>query len=113
MKKPIILFGLIVIIVVSGCTQQTDPWNVVIQQPDPANDTGWTQDGVDSVVEANNKFALDFYSNIKEKEEGNIFYSPYSISTALAMTYEGARGQTAEEMKSVFYFPEDDIRRLP
>jgi len=111
MKKPIILFGLIVIIVVSGCTQQTDPWNVVIQQPDPANDTGWTQDGVDSVVEANNKFALDFYSNIKEKEEGNIFYSPYSISTALAMTYEGARGQTAEEMKSVFYFPEDDIRR--
>lgn len=62
------------------------------------------------VVDANNKFALDLYSEYKS-EEGNIFFSPYSISTALAMTYEGARGQTAEEMQSVFYFPEDDTVR--
>ena len=62
------------------------------------------------VVDANNQFALDLYSEYKS-EEGNIFFSPYSISTALAMTYEGARGQTAEEMQSVFYFPEDDTVR--
>ncbi len=59
-----------------------------------------------AVAEANNKFAVDFYNNIEDKEEGNIFYSPYSISTALAMTYEGAEGQTAEEMKEVFYYPD-------
>ena len=40
-----------------------------------------------------------------------MFFSPYSISTALAMTYEGAKGQTAEEMQSVFHFPEDDDER--
>ncbi len=65
---------------------------------------------IGSVVDANNQFALDLYSKYKT-EEGNVFFSPYSISTALAMTYEGAKGQTAEEMREVFYFPEDDDER--
>lgn len=48
---------------------------------------------------------------MKDKKE-NIFFSPYSISTALAMTYEGAHAKTAEEIQSVFHFPENDnIRR--
>jgi serpin B len=38
-------------------------------------------------------------------------YSPYSISAALAMTYEGAKGQTADEIKSVFHFPENNVLR--
>jgi len=59
------------------------------------------------VVDANNKFAFDLYSEFKDGE-GNIFFSPYSILTALAMTYEGARGKTADEMQLVFHFPEDD-----
>ncbi|MFH0762728.1 MAG: serpin family protein [Candidatus Omnitrophota bacterium] len=63
-----------------------------------------------SVVNANNQFAFDLYSKYKSKD-GNIFYSPYSISSALAMTYEGARGKTAEEMQAVFHFPQDASRR--
>ncbi len=55
---------------------------------------------------ADNRFAFDLFSMYAEKE-GNIFFSPYSISTALAMTYEGARGRTAEEIREVFYFPEN------
>ncbi|MBO3840896.1 MAG: hypothetical protein FGF48_00550 [Candidatus Brockarchaeota archaeon] len=39
------------------------------------------------------------------------FFSPYSIFSALAMTYEGARGKTAEEMKTVFDFPENSLLR--
>ncbi len=74
------------------------------------DDNGVTPEEVSTVIEANNKFALDLYSRYKMKED-NIFFSPYSISTALAMTYEGAKGQTAEEMRSVFYFPEDDDER--
>lgn len=59
-----------------------------------------------SVVDANNQFALDLYSKYKSKD-GNVFFSPYSISSAIAMTYEGARGQTAEEIQKVFHFPND------
>ncbi|MFN4197138.1 MAG: serpin family protein [Caldimicrobium sp.] len=67
---------------------------------------------VDSIVEANNKFAFDLYLNLsKETKTENIFFSPFSISTALAMTYEGARGKTAEEMEKVLYFPKDNQTR--
>lgn len=65
------------------------------------------------IVESNNQFALELYANLKDKKEGeNIFFSPYSISTAMAMVYEGAHNKTAEEIQSVFHFPEDpSIRR--
>ncbi|MDP2908336.1 MAG: serpin family protein [Nanoarchaeota archaeon] len=59
---------------------------------------------LESVVSANNSFALDFYRECVQSE-GNIFFSPYSISSALAMTYEGAKGSTAEEMEKVLHFP--------
>jgi len=80
-------------------------------QPPSANDTGPTQTGIQEVANANNKFAFDLYSQLDKSEGGNVFYSPYSISAALAMTYEGAKGQTASEMKSVFHFPESNILR--
>lgn len=80
-------------------------------QPPQTDDTGSTQQGVQEVVNANNQFAFDLYSEVDKSEQGNIFYSPYSISVALAMTYEGAKGQTADEMKSVFHFPENNVLR--
>jgi len=51
----------------------------------------------------NNTFALELYAQLKEKS-GNLFFSPYSISMALAMTYGGARGTTAEEMSQTLHF---------
>ncbi len=79
--------------------------------PAKLDDTGSTEQGIQEVVKANNQFALELYSKLNEDEEGNIFYSPYSIFSALAITYEGAGGQTAEEMESVFHFPEKSILR--
>jgi len=55
------------------------------------------------VVEGNTKFALHLYARLGT-EEGNLFFSPYSISTALAMTYAGARGETARQMAEVMQF---------
>ncbi len=95
----------VLVIFISGCVKQPATPKV--------DDTGATPEGIKNVVDANNQFSLELYSNIKDKEEGNIFFSPYSISTALAMTYEGARGQTADEIQSVFHFPEDSNVRRP
>ncbi|MEA3344286.1 MAG: serpin family protein [Patescibacteria group bacterium] len=88
------------------------PYNPV--EPPVADETGSTQEGIQAVVHANNQFAFDLYSELNKdpKQQGkNIFYSPYSISAALAMTSEGAKGQTADEMQSVFHFPENNILR--
>ncbi|HIE05427.1 MAG TPA: serpin family protein, partial [bacterium (Candidatus Stahlbacteria)] len=77
------------------------------------HEAGSTPAGVDSIIDANNSFALDLYSQLrKESGDENIFFSPYSILVALTMTYEGARGKTAEEMQSVLHIPSDpDLRR--
>jgi len=56
-----------------------------------------------TVVKGNNAFGFELYQELKGKE-GNLFFSPYSISTALAMTYAGARGQTEREMAEVLRF---------
>jgi serpin B len=80
-------------------------------QPPQADDTGYTQQGMQEVANANNQFAFELYSELNKAKDGNLFYSPYSISAALAMTYEGTKGQTADEMKSVFHFPERNILR--
>jgi serpin B len=57
-----------------------------------------------SIVRGNSAFAWNLYAQLR-KEEGNLFFSPYSISMALAMTYAGARGQTAEQMAGTLHFP--------
>jgi serpin B len=57
----------------------------------------------DAVAEANAQFALDLYHQAAS-QPGNLFYSPYSISLALAMTYAGAREQTAQQMAQVLHF---------
>ncbi len=54
-----------------------------------------------------NKFAIDLYKNIKDKE-GNLFCSPFSISAALYMTYAGTRGETAKQMEKVLYIDVKD-----
>src|SRR3954454_3213233 len=56
------------------------------------------------VVHGNNQFAVDLYAKLHE-QPGNLFLSPASISTALAMAHAGARGRTAEQMARVLHFP--------
>lgn len=64
------------------------------------------------VVKGNNAFALDLYNRLGRKD-GNLFFSPYSISTALAMTYAGARNDTADEMAKALHFTLDQDRLHP
>ena len=61
-----------------------------------------------SVVAGNTAFGLDLYAKLRQTP-GNQFFSPLSISTALAMTYGGARGETETQMAKVLHFlPEQE-----
>lgn len=63
------------------------------------------------IVQGNNEFALDLYGHLARGGKSNLFFSPYSISSALAMTFAGACGDTKQEMASVLRFPaeQDDV----
>jgi serpin B len=58
---------------------------------------------LDELVSGNQDFAFDLYQVISKKD-GNLFFSPYSISLALAMTYAGAMGDTEREMAETLHF---------
>jgi serpin B len=56
-----------------------------------------------AVTEGNNVFAAALYGRLRH-QSGNLFFSPESISTALAMAYAGARSSTASEMAKTLHF---------
>ena len=59
---------------------------------------------VRTVIDGNTQFALDLYTRLRAEQAGNLFFAPCSISTALAMTYSGARGETEAQMAKVLHF---------
>jgi serine protease inhibitor len=63
---------------------------------------------IKTLVQGNNQFAVDLYGKVK-KRPGNLFFSPFSIASALAMTYAGAEGETAREMAATLHLPADRI----
>ena len=63
-----------------------------------------TDTELSDLVRGNNDFAFGLYQKLRGEESGNLFYSPYSISLALAMTYAGARGETERQMSNALHF---------
>jgi serine protease inhibitor len=86
----LLLVSLVVVAVVSASRAEDGP-------------KALAETDVKALVGGNNEFALDLYARLAKKE-GNLVFSPYSVSNALAMTYAGARGETAEEMAKVLHF---------
>ena len=62
------------------------------------------------MVEGNTAFAVDLFRQLRA-DQGNLCFSPYSISTALAITYAGARGETERQMAKALHFtlPQDTL----
>ncbi len=57
-------------------------------------------------------FVFAFYSQVaRQNESDNVFFSPLSISTAFLIAYEGAKGETASQIRQAFGFEEDDSKR--
>src|SRR5512136_3104997 len=64
------------------------------------------------LVAGNSEFAFDLYRTIGQ-QENNLFFSPYSISEALAMAYAGARGDTEKDMAEALHFTLPQARLHP
>lgn len=80
--------------------------NTPIDKPDMAE-----PQSIKEAVNLNNIFAFEMFSNLAEGKQENTFFSPYSISSAFSIVYEGARGTTQDEIRSVFHFIKDDQTR--
>lgn len=103
MKKWFLL--LLAVVTLSGlmaCNQKALANYVQSNQPRDTSPSV-AQSDLATLVDGNNVFAFDLYHEVSGSD-GNIFYSPYSISLALAMTYAGARNETENEMANVLHF---------
>lgn len=112
MNKAILIaiLGILVIVSVgSAAIMYLFPYDPLL--PPPADDTEATESGISQVVDGNNQFAFELYSKLTGQSNENAFFSPYSISSAFSMTYEGARDSSAEEMRNVLHFPEYGVLR--
>lgn len=73
-----------------------------------ADESNYTVESLSTLVDALNDFSFEFYDQIGTSEDGNVFFSPYSIFVALSMAYEGAAGNTSTEMQNVLNVLQND-----
>jgi serpin B len=69
------------------------------------------EESISNIVNGNNQFALNLFSQISSFRQGNNFISPWSIYSAMAIASEGALGRTTLEMQQTLHLPENDSLR--
>lgn len=104
MYKKIVLFSLALILFFTACTAK--PGVQLEQKSDKPHENNpvVADEDLKALATDNATFAFDLYRQLKTGQSGNFFYSPYSISQALAMTYAGAAGGTAQQMAAALKF---------
>jgi serpin B len=103
MRSQLIGVVLSVSVIVSGCatsSTRSRPAQTPSSRPRSVNLAG---SDLDSLVAGNAEFAFDLYRELRT-ENGNLLFSPHSLSAALAMAYAGARGETETQMADVLHF---------
>lgn len=96
----------IILVVMLGLTACTQPASGEVIQSEKQRSTSpdVSQAELAALVDGNSAFAFNLYQELRKGDDDNLFYSPYSISLALAMTYAGARSETAQEMSDALRF---------
>lgn len=114
-----VLSLLIFFILISGCisikqestTQTQLNQESILKKQLLATASNISQWGISDLVNGNNQFALDILSQISYGQQKNVFFSPWSIYSALAIANEGAKGKTATEMQHILNLPDNDSLR--
>jgi serpin B len=99
----VVLLAMSVALGTVGCTQPSAHAMEAKSDLDRESSPQMENSDLEKLVEGNTAFTFDLYRALRE-EDGNLFYSPYSISIALAMTYAGARGETEQQMADTLHF---------
>jgi len=109
----VFLYALIVVAMVGlvACAQPVSG-EVIKSDKERVSNPDVSQTNLATLVAGNSDFAFDLYQALKNTD-GNLFYSPHSISLALAMTYAGARGETAQQMADTLHFTLENNRLHP
>lgn len=90
-------------VVLAACVPQPQVGGVVRSEKQRIASPQVNQPDLAALVDGNSDFAFDLYQALKGTD-GNLFYSPFSISMALAMTYAGARSDTAQQMANTLHY---------
>jgi len=104
MKRTSVFAAILVVMLgLTACMQPAS--GEVIQSEKPRSTSpDVSQAELAALVDGNSTFTFDLYQELRKADDDNLFYSPYSISLALAMTYAGARSETAQQMSDALRF---------
>jgi len=87
----------------TGCGTGVEGAGIALSEKQRVTSPNVIATDLTALVDGNSAFAFDLYQSLSE-QGGNLFYSPYSISAALAMTYAGARGDTERQIADALHF---------
>ena len=106
----VISLGFVLLTGLAACAQPAS--GDVLRSDKPRESPAVSQSDLAALVGGNNAFSFDLYQALKGSQ-GNLFYSPYSISLALAMTYAGARDSTEKQMAGTLHYtlPQDRLHQ--
>jgi len=112
-KKPLLAIIISLLIIGTAVVVLTTEFHLlnIKEEPEKSKDEPPIHLGnITSFDDAVNAFSFDMFEQFltDTQNNGNVFTSPYSIFTALAMTYEGAKNTTAEEMKKVLNIEQEN-----
>ena len=102
MKKTLSALMAMVLLGLTACAQPVSAEVLKSEKPRVTSPQASPADR-EALADGNSGFAFDLYQKLKDTDD-NLFYSPYSISLALAMTYAGARGETEKQMADTLHF---------
>jgi len=104
MKKILVWLSMLILLIpITACFQPVAGGELIQSDKPRVASPQVNETDLAPLVEGNSTFAFNLYQALRG-ENSNLFYSPYSMSLALAMTYAGAQGQTEQQMADTLHF---------